>query len=177
MEDCIIVSEATKPASSGTVILPFVASPTYFQAYLSPGAIVNGNDTTFTIKFQQIISNQGSAYSSATGMFTAPVTGFYCFQSTIGIRLINTVGRTHVSLAYTGSVQSLRIYDIGSSAIFGGTDINFNSSFSIPMTAGNTVRIQPFIDGVGTYELLGVALGSAAFTSSSSFSGYQIPFI
>ncbi len=168
----VITSDGTNFVSQA---LSFVGSPTYFQAYLTSPVTFNGGSTTDTIVFDSAIVNVGSAYSTATGIFTAPVSGFYGFATTVYYNnLNNLVGNTETILGYTGSGQSLRISSEGTGAQVLGMNIIVTSNFAIAMTAGEMVKIQPFCTGTGTYDIFGSPLSSSAFNTSSTFSGYRI---
>lgn len=152
-----------------------VQAQTYFQAYLTSPQTVAGGNTTTTIIFDTTISNVGSAYNAATGVFTAPATGFYGFSTTAYFNNLSSLtSHTQTILGYTGSIQSLRLTTFGSGAESGGTSFIATASWSMPMSAGDTVKIQPFADGTGNYQIFGAALSSSAFNTSSTFSGYRI---
>ena len=91
----------------------------YFYAHRTGGNV----SLTNTIVYNVADSNQGSAYSTSTGIFTAPQTGLYWFGSTflnsgdeadVEIRLNNTVSTigkirassssNHVSASWSGVV-------------------------------------------------------------------------
>lgn len=153
----------------------FVVSPTYFQAYLTSNQSVAGGSTTDTIVFDTAISNVGSAYATGTGIFTAPATGYYGFSCTANFGDLTTpAGLSQVILAYTGSVQSQRLQQFGLVPATTGAAIILTASWAMPMTAGDTVQIQPFADGTGNYVIAGGALSSSAFNTSSTFSGWRI---
>lgn len=144
----------------------FIGSPVYFQAYLTSNTNYATGSTTEVAIFDTAIANVGSAYNTGTGVFTAPSTGFYSFSSTLFFT--TGVGTTQYLVAYTGSVQSLRLSQIVvASAI---TSV----SWSMPMTAGDTVSISPFADGTGNFQLIGASLSSSAFNTSSTFSGFRV---
>lgn len=150
-------------------------SSTYFQAYRTSNQTVAGGSTSDTIVFDTAISNVGSAYATGTGIFTAPATGYYAFSCTVNYVNLNVpVGLTEILLAYTGSVQSLRLIDQGIGGAKGGTGIILTASWSMPMTSGDTVKIQPYCDGAGNYIIYGTALTSGAFNTASTFSGFRV---
>lgn len=153
----------------------FSGSPTYFQAYRTSNQTVAGGSTTDTIIFDTAISNVGAAYNTATGVFTAPATGFYGFCTTVFFNdLVTPVGLSQIILGYTGSVQSLRLQNLGLVPATTGAAYIATSSWAMPMTSGDTVQIQPFADGAGNYIIAGGALAAGAFTTSSTFSGWRI---
>lgn len=150
-------------------------STVQFQAYLTSPQTVAGGSTSDTIVFNTAIANVGSAYNTGTGVFTAPSNGFYAFSANIFYKNLNVpVGLTSIILGYTGSVQSLRLVQQSIAAAAGGDVLIISASWSMPMTAGDTVQMQPFADGTGNYQIYGSALASAAFNTSSTFSGYKI---
>lgn len=141
-------------------------TPVNFQAYLtSTTSYPTGSVANVTI-FDTAISNVGSGYNTTTGIFTAPSTGYYSFATTLFFS--GGVGTTQYITAYAGSVQSLRLSQIVvASAIT-------SLAWSMPMTAGDTVSIQPFADGTGNFQLQGGTLSSSAFNISSTFSGFKV---
>jgi hypothetical protein len=167
--------------SNGAAVSPtwqspaFVGSPVYFQAYLTSNQNTTAGSTTETIIFNSAITNIGSAYNTGTGIFTAPSTGYYSFSATVLFdNLSSASGATEIILAYTGSVQSLRLADFGISSAKGSNSIIFSVSWSMPMTSGDTVKMQPYVDGSGTYRIDGASLSSTAFNTASTFSGFRI---
>ena len=52
-----------------------------FHAWMSSSLTTTSQQTLIC---DEVIINMGGAYSSQTGIFTAPVTGLYCFMATSG---------------------------------------------------------------------------------------------
>ena len=147
----------------------------YFQAYRTTNQTIAAGSTTAVIVFDTAISNVGGAYAIGTGIFTAPTTGYYSFSSTVYFNQLNVpVGVTQVILGYTGSVQSLRLIQQSIASALGGSVIILTASWSMPMTAGDTMKMQPFTDGAGNYSIAGAALSSGAFNTASTFSGFRV---
>ncbi len=159
----------------GELAIPGGGSPVNFQAYRTSNQTVAGGSTSTTIVFDTTTSNVGSAYNTSTGIFTAPDTGFYCFNSTVYFNsLTGPAGISQVILGYTGSVQSLRLIQQGIGSAVTATALILTASFAMPMTAGDTIQIQPFTDGTGNYQIAGAALSSGAFNTASTFSGFKV---
>ena len=104
---------------SDAVISNVPTTSSYFYAHRTAGNVGSTN----TIVYNVADSNQGNAYSTSTGIFTAPQTGLYWFGSTfintgseadVEIRLNNTVSTigkirassssNHVSASWSGVV-------------------------------------------------------------------------
>ena len=71
-----------------------ISSGVAFSAYLSHN--INNMSIGFTIKCDQVLLNDGNAYSPYSGTFTAPKTGVYLL--TFYITAVNLGDRTHVKL-------------------------------------------------------------------------------
>ena len=167
--------------SNGAAVSPtwqapaFVSSPVRFQAYRTSNQTVAGGNTSTTIVFDTAVTNIGSAYNTSTGIFTAPTTGYYGFSATLNYGNLTTPsGLSQVIMAYTGSVQSLRLQQFGLVPATTGAAIILTASWAMPMTAGDTVKIQPFADGSGDYIIAGSAVSSSAFNTGTTFSGWRI---
>lgn len=172
-------SSSTNNVSTQTALPTQPAFPApftdcYFQAYLSSPQTINAAATT-TVVFDSTTANQGSGYNTATGVFTAPATGFYSFASQIFFTLQVTGAQTDAVVAYTGSVQSSRLLQLASAAADNaGISLIVGVAWSMPMTAGDTVEIQTFAAGTGTYTAFGEAISAAPLSSFSTFSGFRV---
>lgn len=165
--------------SGGTGVSPSwqagSATTVNFKAYQSAPATKTASSTAEVIVCDQIITNVGSGYNGATGVFTCPVSGFYVFSAVVYLnKITSAVGATNVLLAFTGNAESLRLCSYGIGATVNSINFIPSVSWSMQMTAGDTVYIQPYIDGAGTYEVYGAALSSLSFSTSTTFSGALI---
>lgn len=145
-----------------------------FQAYRTTNQTVAGGSTAETIIFDSAMTNIGAGYNTANGVFTAPSTGFYSFACTAFFSDLNVpAGTSEIVLAYTGNVQSLRLIDTSIASANASTNYICTASWAMPMTAGDTIQIQPFSDGIGNYTIAGAPLSSGAFNTASTFSGWR----
>ncbi len=137
-----------------------------FQAYRTSNQSLAANSESETVIFDTIIANNGGGYNPSTGVFTAPETGYYCFCSTLFFTPAS--GTSQYLIAYGGSIQSCRISQITiASAI---TSV----SWGMPMVAGETVKIQPYADGSGTFQIIGASPSPSPFITASTFSGFKV---
>jgi len=149
-------------------------SSVYFSAYLStPQANVTGDGTTYTIVCDTALSNVGSAYSTGTGLFTAPSTGFYFFNKTTAYA--GLVAQTSIINIWTGSVYQMRsLQEEGAFIGAGGTYIT-SESWSIPMTAGDTMSIQANAGGsTKTAIIYGAVPTAGTLPITTTFSGWKV---
>lgn len=157
---------ATQPSLSA------LFSPVYFQAYRSSAQTISAAATT-TVVFDSTLVNQGGAYNTGTGVFTAPATGFYSFAAQIYFNLNITGAQTDALAAYIGSVQSSRLMQVSSVAL-DGTQGVIGVAWSMPMTAGDTLKVETFCSGTGTYQAFGEAISSTPLSSTSQWSGFRV---
>jgi C1q domain len=121
-------------------------------AYLNTGlSNVTGDGTNVSpVIFDTILSQQGSAYNATTGVFTAPVTGFYLIEAQItfsGLTALHNAGSLAVNTTSSGTPKS--VFNPG--ALFAGSLVTNGASFSISallnLTATNTVSIGAVVAG------------------------------
>ncbi len=171
--------------SNGTGVAPtFQAagggggSATGFFAYASSAKTnVTGNTVIYTVLFDSTTRNDGTAYATGTGLYTAPSTGLYHFSTTI----IFTSGSTFTAgselvVSSIGSVSSQILEQVGAAtSAIGSTTQILSNSWELQMTAGDTVGVRV----LSTSTLQDVSIGGSAispnqFTAISSFSGFKV---
>jgi len=135
--------------SNGTGVAPTfqnagTGSPTVFSAYRSTNQTVNSGSL---IAFDQVLFDTASGYSTITGKYTVPVTGYYMVTATVSTS--TTIG---IYLYQNSSPQSY--ITTGLSEIAGGATI-------ASCTAGDTLAIH--CDTTGT-----IGGGNAPYPTSVS---------
>jgi hypothetical protein len=121
--------------------------------------------------FDTVIRQVGSGYNNATGVFTAPATGWYKF--TFGVVLNNTGGApvvTPIGLANSvngGTFDTPLTYTVPT----GGVNITGAGESLLYMTAGDTVGVFSYnANFSATYH----AQPGTASTNATMFSGYYL---
>lgn len=148
------------------------ASTTFF-AYVS-SSIVNptGDGTPYTVIFDSTLNNTGSAYATGTGLFTAPATGMYHFDTCIAFNAIQATSTT-VVIQFNGSAISVRPLQIqgATTALVEGL-LCYSGGITVPMTAADTMSVLVNVGGVAkNVSLFGSGVPAGA---STVFSGYRV---
>jgi hypothetical protein len=159
--------------NTGWVQVPTSAATTcLFSAYRSSTASdVTGDGTVYTIPFDTALVNLGAAYNTGTGVFTAPTTANYLFQSTVNVSDLQ-ISHAEGIFGFVGSAFESRFarYNMGAMATAGV--FSASGSLVVPLTAGQTMSVFAFATGGSkVVDVIGAA-SPAIFTN---FSGYLIP--
>ena len=145
------------------------SSAVTFSAYRSADvANVTGDGTAYMVPYNVSLVNVGSGFNTGTGVFTAPNTGRYMFNVTVGL---STLGAGHtlgtMQLVTTGGTYTSNYAAYG--PIRASNNL-YMQTFSqlVSMTAGDTAYVVVTVsNSTKTVTLYGAA-------GNSSFSGYQI---
>lgn len=141
-----------------------------FQAYLSANqANVTGDNTIYTIPFNQTSVNIGSAFNTGTGVFTAPATGTYLFTGTVyAVEGGAFAGMTQSNIILTATVANFNLYNVNPANTNGNSTLILPFSAIIPMTAGDTAQVDFFVGNATKTVLVGGLQGL------STFAGFKI---
>lgn len=131
-------------------------SPYYFSAYVN-GSVSNvtGDGTVYTVIFNNADANVGSAYNTSTGIFTAPVAGFYSFTTTIGYLSLQGSSATDIITGVQGNHYAFRLNQYDNLTSITTTPFVTSNSFMIKMAANDTISITAA--AYGTTKSIGIS--------------------
>lgn len=131
--------------SSGRVLTP--ARPA-FNAYLNSS--LDSAASNATIIFDATQTNQGSHYSTSTGIFTAPVSGLYFFSAALSLGPGISESRYFVVRLYVNSTNVLtgRGNAINTT---GSTYDHVSLAGVVEMSANDTAKIQGQAENTESY--------------------------
>ena len=125
-------TEQMRIDSAGRVTMPY--QPSFFVARTN-NFTFTGNDQSQPMVFDLVNRNIGGHYNSSTGLFTAPVSGNYCFASG---------GYTSVNLSQMWFiVNGVRTETY---AMFDSTEATQSGSGIVYLTAGDTLGIHYYVN-------------------------------
>lgn len=121
---------------------------TYFSAAVQTTTTnQTGDGTVYTVVFNQVFNNVGSAYNSGTGIFTAPASTTYIFSAAV---LASSLGAGHTQgdfgLNFNSGGFSVTLQDCnpGVARTVSGGDSNnftFHGTMMVALSAGDTVKV------------------------------------
>jgi C1q domain-containing protein len=167
-----LVNYAGPQLSSGGVMTN--STQPAFVAYCSANkSNVTGDGTQYIVVFDTTLKNVGASYNTSTGVFTAPVTGTYQFNTIIFSNLGGSAA-TDMIISFNGSVYSMRALQYSNLTAVTTTPACAATSMAFPMTAGDTMSVQ--FAAFGTTKTISVS-GQPSVSNLavvSTFSGFLI---
>lgn len=149
-----------------------------FTAYASANLTnVTGNSVIYDVIFDSTSRNDGTCYNTSTGVFTAPSTGLYSFNTALFLQSGSSfTAGSELLVASKGSVQSQIVVLYGAAAAAqAGASIIVEGAWMVQMTAGDTINVQAFSNSaLQDVTIAGSAILPNVFTSMSTFSGFKV---
>lgn len=147
--------------SAGEVTLP--KQPSFFANVGSTISDVTGNGTAYVVVFDTEVFDQNADFNNATGIFTAPVTGRYQFNTNVRTTQLGTA--TQVNIEIVASNRTILQVDAFVASTF--TTKGSTLSTLVDMDAADTAKVQITVIGTGADTADVVAAGLGA-----TFSGF-----
>ena len=119
------------------------SQPAFRANHTNAESNVTGNGTDHTIIYNNVVTDQNGDYNNATGVFTAPVTGFYLF--TASIRMSGILGahtKTKLVFSLNSGTNSFAGFDGSASAMdTAGGILHLSVGAGAYLTAADTVEV------------------------------------
>jgi hypothetical protein len=130
--------------SSGRVTMP--AQPS-FHAHRTAGDYTASSPTTYV--FNNVSYNNGSHYSTSTGRFTAPVSGYYIFSYNVLGRGLTSGGRTAI---YVNGNKYISVGGGSSQTYVGSTgEMMHSATVQMLLSANDFVDVRVWTAGTGDF--------------------------
>ncbi len=127
---------------------------------------VTGDGTVYTIIYNTATLNVGTNYSTSTGLFTAPVTGFYCFTVTMDIQSLG-VGHTNALAYFNVSTGAFSwIYQANPVPSIVSGEVSMSAAYCVQLTAADTVGVVIQVSG---------STKTVNISNLNIFSGFLVP--
>lgn len=138
----------------------------FFATTSGHSGVVGNGVATYTIIYETCSLNVGTNYNTSTGIYTAPVTGWYLFTANISVDSLasdNTYGG--YSFNINGTPKNIYLgspYAASASTVSAGS-LGITGSLMVKLTASDTVKV--------VIDIRGHATNNVAVSGNSYFSG------
>lgn len=159
--------------SNGAGALPtfqtFIPAASGFVAFASANlSNVTGNGTFYLVQFNSTSRNNGTMFSTGTGLVTVPTSGLWFFNATVDIRLI-VAANVECTLLFevNGAAQNGNVIVNPFNMVGSGGRLGLTTSCFIPLSATNTVGVRLQVSGNSTANIRLAGSGTSLLTSFS----------
>lgn len=175
-----ITTEAV-PNLGNNVIINAAAGSVAFAATIS-GDIPNATGlNAYTIVFDTLVWDVNSGFDTTTGRFTAPSTGLYAFQSTVGLISLTVADEaviTSFPVAGTGPCVGASGAFVRAAPYTCADNVSgvfrINGATTYFLNAGDIVSVVVHVFGAGVSNTVTVYRGGGAPYNGTWFTGYKI---
>jgi len=155
-----------------------VAGSQYFAAHVGPTiSNVTGDGTDYNIILDTVDSNVGSAYSSSTGIFTAPTAGVWVFSASVLVSGVTVGSGTNIvqfGFFLAGTNKILFTSNGNGAADTVSGSLGASGTFVWPMSAGETLQVfVTAFNGTKTTSVIGTG-GLPGGENGTAFYGVRI---
>lgn len=145
----LLGSAGTPPTTKINVLQNIQSNKAAFLAYVDTLITnVTGDATVYDIIFNNEILDRAANYNNATGLFTAPTTGYYRLWTTVSIQDL-AAGHTVGSIVFVTTNRNYQVF-YGNMAAIRDTTANtltIMGSALVDMTAAHTAKVRIAITG------------------------------
>jgi hypothetical protein len=144
--------------TNGAGSITIATAKPYFQASLTTGVTnVTGDATQYTILWDTVVVDTASGFSTLTGQYTVPTTGFWLITAGAFFTNFNASHNQLTFIIYTTGVGPWYPFSVNAGNVYmpGDNDgISGSGSILIPLTAGNTVQVE--VIAAGSTKTVGI---------------------
>lgn len=141
-----------------------------FSAYVSADQNnVTGDGTAYTVIFDTELADYTNSYNNATGVFTAPLSGLYSFQTTVGFSTTNVNYSGTLILITTPHNYEIAVYGTPGGISTVSDPQQMKGALTVLLTAGDTVSIQLTLTRTSSLKTIDVLAGAPLLTVFSGF--------
>ena len=115
----------------------------YFSAYLNEGEYIGSDSEDFPITFNNVLINHGNGFDGESGIFTAPLSGYYSFHFDGRQSDYGTSGNANRVRVYKNSQLMLEMRDSG--PVYSDFQ-HLHFSFEEKLNRGDRINLKMYQD-------------------------------